>query len=202
MDAAAELFLEKGYERTRMEDIGEKVGLLRGSLYYYIKSKEELLWKVVEPFTRVTIEGLKNIVKSDMTTEDKVKQAIQHVFKLYREYYPHVIVFMGENLKGLDEKYLDAINRNDREFKSLWHEIIKKGKENGDIKVDLDSEIIYQAIYNIGSSIHRWYKIDGKLSLEDIGLSFSNILWEGISNKQQTSTKGGRPRSTLRKWLR
>ena len=44
---AARLFKEKGYRATTLEDIAAAVGMLKGSLYYYIQSKEELLYIVL-----------------------------------------------------------------------------------------------------------------------------------------------------------
>ncbi|MHB1420061.1 MAG: TetR/AcrR family transcriptional regulator [Bacillota bacterium] len=184
IDAAAELFREKGYERTRLQDIGEKVGLLRGSLYYYIKNKEELLWKVVEPSTLITVEELKAVLNSDMTTGDKIKQAIKQLIHLYHEYYPHVFVFMGEKLSGLSQEYVDAVYRVSKEFKTLWLELINQGKKEGQIREDLDSEIIFQGMFGMCFYMHRWYEIDGRLSSEEIGRVFSTILWEGMKENK------------------
>ena len=44
LDAAGHVFHEKGYQAARIEDIASRVGILRGSLYYYIESKEDLLF--------------------------------------------------------------------------------------------------------------------------------------------------------------
>jgi AcrR family transcriptional regulator len=44
LDAAGQIFNEKGYQAARIEDIAGRVGILRGSLYYYIDSKEDLLY--------------------------------------------------------------------------------------------------------------------------------------------------------------
>jgi AcrR family transcriptional regulator len=46
VEAAAKLFAERGYKHTSVRDIGERVGLLSGSLYYHIRSKEELYLEV------------------------------------------------------------------------------------------------------------------------------------------------------------
>ena len=53
VDAAATLFREKGFVATSLEDIAREVGMYKGSLYHYIKSKEDLLFAVVrEPAER------------------------------------------------------------------------------------------------------------------------------------------------------
>ena len=43
LEAATHLFKEKGYHSTSMQELAEALGLQKGSLYYYIESKEELL---------------------------------------------------------------------------------------------------------------------------------------------------------------
>ena len=48
VDAAGEVFDKKGYAAARIEDIAARVGLLKGSLYYYIDTKEDLLFAIVD----------------------------------------------------------------------------------------------------------------------------------------------------------
>ena len=48
LEAAARVFHEKGYESTSIQDIADAVGILKGSLYYYIDSKEDLLYEILE----------------------------------------------------------------------------------------------------------------------------------------------------------
>src|SRR5947208_16917688 len=47
-EAAIEIFWQKGYRAASIQDVAEKVGVLKGSLYYYIESKEDLLWRIIE----------------------------------------------------------------------------------------------------------------------------------------------------------
>src|ERR1700761_228 len=47
IDAAAKIFHRKGYSETTVQDIADAVGILKGSLYYYIDSKEDLLFQML-----------------------------------------------------------------------------------------------------------------------------------------------------------
>ena len=58
IDAAAALFREKGYAATSIQDVADAVNILKGSLYYYIKSKDDLLFEVIQ---EVHDGGLKNL---------------------------------------------------------------------------------------------------------------------------------------------
>ena len=47
IEAAARMFDAKGYSATSTQDIANEVGLLKGSIYYYINSKEDLLFRII-----------------------------------------------------------------------------------------------------------------------------------------------------------
>ena len=70
---AARLFKEKGYRATTLEDIAAAVGMLKGSLYYYIQSKEELLYIVVREPVRQIYSKLEEIVNSDARIKANVR---------------------------------------------------------------------------------------------------------------------------------
>ena len=59
--AAARIFREKGYHGASVRDIAESVGLLKGSLYHYIRSKEELLARLFEGALEDTVDDLERI---------------------------------------------------------------------------------------------------------------------------------------------
>ncbi|MHB1420056.1 MAG: TetR/AcrR family transcriptional regulator [Bacillota bacterium] len=183
IDVAAELFREKGYDRTRLQDIAEKVGLLKGSLYYYIKNKEELLWMVVEPSTRIGLDQLRDITRSELTSEEKIKQAIEQLVLLYNDYYPHLFVFMGEKLHDLAEEYREVFNARSRELKKLWVGLINEGKASGKVREDKDSEIIYYGIIGMCNWMYKWYENNGRVPATEIGRIFSEMICEGIITK-------------------
>ena len=60
-EAAAQVFHEKGYESTSIQHIADSVGILKGSLYYYITSKEDLLYEIIQG---VHEEALRNLEKT------------------------------------------------------------------------------------------------------------------------------------------
>ena len=87
VEAAARVFHEKGYESTSIQDIAEAVGILKGSLYYYIRSKEDLLYEII---LDVHEDALANIRQVDEGDGD----ALQKV----RAFVTSHLVFNAENL--------------------------------------------------------------------------------------------------------
>ena len=56
MDAAAELFAKNGFEATSMDEVADKAGVAKGSLYYHFKGKSQL-------FARTAVDGIQFITR-------------------------------------------------------------------------------------------------------------------------------------------
>lgn len=72
MDGARELFIRRGYNATSMEDIRSHANVSKGSIYYHFRSKKELFMQIVEQNMVDWVEGLRQIVKPDMSTIEKL----------------------------------------------------------------------------------------------------------------------------------
>lgn len=80
LQVATEVFCEKGYEAASLQDIADRLGMLKGSLYYYIRTKEDLLYEVIND---VFQQGLANI-------ESLASQPGDPVERLYKVIVGHV----------------------------------------------------------------------------------------------------------------
>jgi AcrR family transcriptional regulator len=73
LDTARQLFFEKGYEKTSVNEIIEKMGVAKGTFYHYFKTKEDLLDQLVNQFTQKSmLEAKKIIDKKDMNAIKKL----------------------------------------------------------------------------------------------------------------------------------
>lgn len=65
MDIAEQLFLEKGYQETRVKDIVKKADVAQGTFYYYFQSKEAILDEITDKYINIIIESMEKISKQD-----------------------------------------------------------------------------------------------------------------------------------------
>lgn len=75
LDAAAELFAAKGYEKTSTGDILDRVGIARGTLYYHFKSKEDILDALIERMTCMLI------AEAEKVAEDKSLPVVERLVR-------------------------------------------------------------------------------------------------------------------------
>src|SRR5215469_1990078 len=96
MEAAVKLFAKKGYHATSISDISEAVGLGRGALYYYIQSKEDLLWEIhnrhVDPLLQATLQ----LEQQKLSPEEKLRAVSRQLIETIITDLSDMIVFYRE----------------------------------------------------------------------------------------------------------
>ena len=147
LDKAWELFRKNGYEETKVEDITRELGVSKGSFYTYFKTKDEVLYEILE---RIKKENEERINKINVNQEPS---------KILEDY---VISKMNYIVKLLNNMKISSINRNlsnsklknfFEELKKVSIEFIKKNivekfnKINGNkYNLEIISEFVYLAI--------------------------------------------------------
>jgi AcrR family transcriptional regulator len=179
---AARLFKEKGYRATTLEDIAAAVGMLKGSLYYYIRSKEELLYLVVRDPIRQAYNKLEEIVKSDAPVQVKIAQAITNHMTLFHQHYPHIAVYLHDFHHLLQKLEKNAIET-PKHYQRLWAELLQQGVKTGELRYDLDTKVTGYAILGMCNWIYRWYNPHGALAAEDIAAIFTKLILEGLTQR-------------------
>lgn len=147
LDKAWELFRKNGYEETKVEDITRELGVSKGSFYTYFKTKDEVLYEILE---RIKKENEERINKINVNQEPS---------KILEDY---VISKMNYIVKLLNNMKISSINRNlsNSKLKNFFEELrkvsiefIKKNivekfnKINGNkYNLEIISEFVYLAI--------------------------------------------------------
>jgi AcrR family transcriptional regulator len=191
LEAAARVFHEKGYESTSIQDIAEAVGILKGSLYYYIRSKEDLLYEIIKA---VHEDALVNIRQVDEMEGD----ALQKV----RAFVTSHLIFNAENLTKMGVFFHDfrSLSGERRQtiveardiYDELVRRLIREGQKEQIICPDIDPKSATFAIMGSLNWIYQWYKPDGNLSAGAIADEFADLIVNGLACTPETHSPGHR----------
>lgn len=184
--AAAKVFKEKGYHAATTRDIAAEVGIQQATLYYYISSKEELLYLVVrEPIVQL-YEQVETIVKAAIPVRTKVEQALRAHLAAFDANYPHMFVYVQE-LQNLVNVLQDKLRESPRHYQDLWEEILSQGIQAGELRSDLDVPAVVFMILGMCNWLHRWYRKGGRLNTEMLAMQYASALLDGIVVPTQPS---------------
>ena len=177
--AAAKVFNEKGYHAATTRDIAAEVGIQQATLYYYISSKEELLYLVVrEPIVRLYSQ-VEEIVKAKMPTRTRIERAMHAHLAAFDASYPHMFVYVQE-LPHLIDTLQDKIRESPSRYQHLWEEILQQGIAGGELRADLDVTTTVLMIMGMCNWLHRWYRKGGRLDIETLAQQYASALLDGI----------------------
>jgi AcrR family transcriptional regulator len=179
---AARLFKEKGYRATTLEDIAAAVGMLKGSLYYYIRSKEELLYLVVQEPIHQAYNKLEEIVNSDIPVKVKIAQAFANHMTLFSQHYPHIAVYLHD-FHHLTQKLQQNEIETPKHYQRLWTQLLKQGVDAGELRRDLDVKVAGYAMLGMCNWAYRWYNPKGAMAAEDVADIFTKLALEGLNRK-------------------
>ena len=177
--AAAEIFKEKGYQAATTRDIAAAVGIQQATLYYYVSSKEELLYLVVrEPIMRL-YEQVEEIVKASWPTRVKLERAIAAHLAAFDENYPHMFVFVRE-LDNVIQALQDKLQTFPGSYQKLWEDIISQGVATGELRADLDITTTALMILGMCNWMYRWYRKGGRFDTATLARHYASAILDGL----------------------
>lgn len=167
-NAAWELFYEKGYEETTVNDIIEKAKTSKGGFYYYFKAKDELLHSLYSFFDREYEKFYENMDKS-LNSLVKLKQLSQYVsYFIEGNVSPGLLAALYQS--QLAKKRQDCFLNPDRYYNRLVRKIITEGQEKKEIRDDLSvEELAHHVLLLERGIIMDWCVQSGAFSLGDFG---------------------------------
>ncbi|MGQ0794209.1 MAG: TetR/AcrR family transcriptional regulator [Deltaproteobacteria bacterium] len=159
MHAAAHLFAENGYHDVTMEEIAEKVGVAKGTIYLYFESKEKLYLEILED-RHESIENIleKEIEKND-TAPEKLKKALRLIFKFYRENLDVLRILSRDETHLIREHFEFTEHWRLRRIK-LYEKILEKGVLEGSMR-NINTNLSALIIFGLVRSVMFFYDTDG-----------------------------------------
>ena len=155
LQSAANIFFAKGFHATTIEDVASDVGMLKGSLYYYIKSKDDLLFRLL----------LAGIEDGDAYIADHIDPAgdpVEQLERAIRAQIDYIIehrvpfgLFLHEfdSLSGKRQhKLISVMSR----YNNRFVELVRKGQEQGKL-IEGEPWLIVNAILGMCNWLYRWY---------------------------------------------
>lgn len=138
VDGAVKLFQEKGFHRATTREIARAAGFSIGTLYEYIRTKEDVLYLVCDSIYNEVMTRLSNLPKKSGSLED-VKEAIKHYFKLIDSMLDEFTIMYQES-KSLPKEALQYVLGKELEMVSLFEQLLKDCVSAGELTMT-DSEI-------------------------------------------------------------
>jgi AcrR family transcriptional regulator len=176
---AIRLFGKQGYTGTSMRDIASAVGVLPGSLYAHIDSKEALLVEIVNEGIGRFLSRVERHVSASGAPVDRLKAMIVAHVEVVAEQPEHSLVVFHQWRFLAPENQPLAIRRR-RDYERCFVEVVEQGILDGSLKSDLNPRIAVLTILGALNWTPEWFSPDGRLSPAEVGELMASTLLGGI----------------------
>lgn len=178
-EAAMAVFSEKGFEKATVDEIAERAGIAKGTIYYNYGSKRELFLSLVEE----GIDRLENTVKKEVARRKSIQAKLESLItvqlRFFDDYKNYCKVLLSE-VWGQETRWEETARRIRSGYLSIIREIIEDGKKEGVIKKELETATAASALFGmVGIAALDWFLFEKEYPYEDILDTLKSLFFTG-----------------------
>jgi TetR/AcrR family transcriptional regulator, cholesterol catabolism regulator len=184
IEGAARVFYVKGYDGTSMDDIADAVGLLKGSLYHYISSKEELLYWIAKSVDAVTMATMEDTARRGGTAVERLREHIVTHLDLGGPNSDAVItkiqVYYRE-FRCLSPEHQHEVAAGRRRYEAYTRALLDEARSEGAVCPDRDLDVLAPAILSMMNSVILAHRPARHIDWQHIADEYAAFILQGLS---------------------
>ena len=178
--AAARVFRKKGYHAARIQDVADELNMQKGSLYYYITSKEDLLRGLVEDILEQSVDLVSAIRDTTNKPSRKLQLCIESHLRLFHSNIDAFGVFINEDMHFIAKNSDRDVFSLMKNYEKGWLKIFDEGVAAGEFSQDVNYKMIVKGILGMLNWTYRWYHIREGYSIEQVSEIFTDLILNGV----------------------
>jgi AcrR family transcriptional regulator len=188
LQTAAQLFLEKSYGRTSLNDVADRLNITKPALYHYFRNKEEILLECYRLGTTLIEEKLNEITSQCGNGLEKVEAFIYSYANVMTVNFGRCVMRLDEG--DLSSEALTEVRKYKRKIDRRLRSFVEEGLSDRSIAT-CDSKIAAFVIAGALNWICEWYDPAGPLSPAEIASQFVRTLTQGLAtDRRRNGTRG------------
>lgn len=180
LQSAAAAFRRRGYHGASVEEIARDLRMTKGSLYYYFKNKQEILYFCHDYSLDLLLDLLARVEAEGRPPDERLRQLIRAFVHMIIDELKGTALTM--DLQALPPRLLRRVIAKRDRFDRGVRRILKAGMKAG-VFAPGDPKLLTFAILGAVNWITRWFDPRGPASSEEIGRAFADYLLAGLRGR-------------------
>ena len=164
-EASMQLFADKGYDATSIEEITASVGVAKGTLYYHFSSKEEIFNFLVDEGVKLLKNSISIKTEKLSNSLDKLRAIVLIQIKILFKYEDFMTIILSQ-IWGNDDRS-KLCKKYVFEYIQMIEEIVKEGIKKGEI-VKKDADVIASGIFGFTCSSFIYKMKHEEVNVQDL----------------------------------
>lgn len=188
LQAAARVFSRRGFHGATVREIARRSGMLSGSLYAHIETKEDLLYEIVLRAARQFIASVRPVAMREGPAAERLREALRAHIRVVAGSIDEATVFLHE-WKALSPDRREKVRELRDSYEGLWNRIIEDGLRSGEFR-PVDPKFARLLILSAANWAYHWFRPEGPLSADEVADRFADLVLDGLAAR---SGRGGDP---------
>jgi len=192
LQAAAQLFNERGFHATSLDDIAARLNVSKPTLYYYVKNKDEILLQCVRQGLEMTLEGIEASRQSGGNAVDQLRACMQAYADIVMQPFGMCLIRVGD--EEVPEPSRTELRRMKSEIDHAFRRLVAQGVQEGSL-APCDPKMSAFVIAGALSWIGRWYQPGGDYTPEQIAQQCIATLCDGVLRRGDAPVMDAAPKT-------
>jgi AcrR family transcriptional regulator len=200
LEAAVDIFHDKGYSAASIQDVADRVGVLKGSLYHYIDSKEDLLARIFEESDRQSFGLLAEMDALEVSAIERLREFSRLWSLWYLRNFERASLYFNE-WKHLTGDRLAQVTAQRHEYEKRIAQMIEACKKEGAADRDLDTRYACFFMLSAINGLPVWYRPRGADPAEHIAEVYADMIVamiQGTKGRKRPAKAKSRARKSRR----
>lgn len=153
--AAVELFTERGFDSTSIDDLARRLGVGKSAIYHHIESKDALLGLALDRALAGLEEVADRVRRLDAPAVDRLEELLRASVRVLVARLPYVTLLL--RVRGNSEVERQALARR-RRIDRLVSDLVRQAVRDGDLVPGIDPAVTARLLFGMVNSTSEWLK--------------------------------------------
>ena len=177
LSTAAQMFTERGFHATSLDDIAARLHVTKPTLYYYVKNKDEILLECVKKGLHMTLDGIEASRAAGGNAIDQLRACMRVYADIVTQPFGMCLIRVGD--EEVPEPSRTELRRLKSEIDHAFRRLVEQGVQEG-VLAPCDPKMAAFVIAGGLSWIGRWYQPQGAYSADQIIEQCTQLLLQGV----------------------
>lgn len=183
-DAASRIMRAKGFAATKVEDVAAEVGVLKGSMYHYIGSKDELLIRIFETAHLELTTIIGTVAQLDATPAAQVRELVRLQVRWFLENSDQAVVLFRE-WPFLTGDHRDIVVGRRKSLERFARRLLEQAQSAGEIDPDLEITRALRFVLGAVNAVSSWYRPGGAYEAPYVAAAYAELTAGLLAGRRQ-----------------
>lgn len=181
LQVAVDVFNQRGYDGTSMEDLAQTLGITKSAIYHHVRSKDDLLRLALDRALDGLFAAADQARDLDAPAVDRLEHLVRASVAVLVDRLPFVTLLL--RVRGNTDVERTALARR-RAFDRLVADLVQQAVDEGDLRADVDPAVASRLLFGMVNSLTEWYRVRGGLRAEQLADAVCAVAFDGLRQRR------------------